>query len=65
MSLDLVKVAQDLRKEHSVEMESKLLIILKVKGVNVSLFQSGKTLVRGEQDEKLARTIAEQVVKYI
>lgn len=65
MSLDMAKVAQDLRKENLVEMESKILLILKVDGKNVSLFPSGKTLVRGEKDEKYARAIAEKVVKFI
>jgi TATA-box binding protein (TBP) (component of TFIID and TFIIIB) len=65
IELDLLKVAQDLKKENIVEMESKVLLILKIDGKNVSLFQSGKTLVRGEKDENSARAIAERVVKFI
>ena len=61
--LDLKKEAEALKKEHYIDVESKVLLILHVEGKTVSLFQSGKILVRGERDEKEARKVAEKVIK--
>jgi len=63
ISVDLEKAAQELTGVAAVELTSKVLIIMRVDGKTVSLFGSGKILVRGEKDEAKARLIAEKVVK--
>jgi len=63
--IDLTKAAGELRKEYYIEIETKVLLMIKVDGATVSLFPSGKILVRGEKEEAKAREIAEKVVKFI
>ena len=61
--IDLGKAAETLRKEFSIELESKLLIIIAIDAHRVSIFPSGKILVRGEREEDKARKLAEKILK--
>ena len=62
--LNLEKVVKVLKKnEVFVEMETPYLLMLKVGGKNVSLFKSGKIIVKSTNDKESARKIAEQLVK--
>jgi len=63
VQIDLEKAAEELEKAGSIEMRSKVLIIVRIEGKTVSLFPSGKLLVRGEREEDKAKTIAEKAVK--
>ena len=60
--LDMERVGKALEK-FNIEMSSKFLILLSIEGKTVSVFSSGKIMVRGEKDETEARKIAEKVVK--
>ena len=61
--INLEESVKELRKEFLVEVESKLLLIVRIADKNISIFPSGKILVRNEKIEQEARNIAERVVK--
>lgn len=61
--VDLDKASSELEKVGAVEVRSKILVISRIDDRTVSLFASGKILVRGEKDEDAARKIAEKAVK--
>jgi TATA-box binding protein (TBP) (component of TFIID and TFIIIB) len=63
IKIDLEKAAKSLREEFSVELESKLLIIVAIDAHRISIFPSGKILVRGEREEAKARKLAEKILK--
>ncbi|MCX6801282.1 MAG: hypothetical protein NTZ73_03780 [Candidatus Diapherotrites archaeon] len=64
VKIDLAAAGEALRKEFSIELESKLLLIVGIESHRVSIFPSGKILVRGEREEAKARKLAEKIVKY-
>lgn len=61
--LDLQKIAKKL-KEHNVlvEAETPYLIILVLGGKSVSLFQSGKIMVKSTKEQDIATEIAEKLL---
>ncbi len=62
--LDLSKIAEKLRqKEVLVDIETPYVLILKFKGKNISLFKSGKIIVKETPEEKEAQKIAEELMK--
>jgi TATA-box binding protein (TBP) (component of TFIID and TFIIIB) len=63
ININLDKACEELGSTCAVEVSSKVLAIFRVNDKTVSLFPSGKLLVRGEKDEDAARKIAEKVVK--
>jgi TATA-box binding protein (TBP) (component of TFIID and TFIIIB) len=67
IQLNLNEFANNTKFE--IQMQSKFLIILTINEKTVSIFHSGKIMVRGEKNEKLARAIAKKVLseftKYI
>lgn len=63
--IDLVKAGDALRKEFPIELESKLLLIVGVEEHRVSIFPSGKLLVRGEREEEKAKKTAEKILEKI
>ncbi|MEK6959488.1 MAG: hypothetical protein AABW59_05610 [archaeon] len=63
--LNLELVTDQLAATCESEVKSKVLLIVKCENRTVSIFPSGKILVRGEKDEKRAREIAEKVVSKI
>jgi len=66
IELNLSLTAQNLReKEIMVEMETPYLLLIKFKGKNISLFKSGKIMVKETHDEKEARDIAEELINKI
>ena len=65
-SLDLKKTAEKLKKENVfIEIETPYLIMLKHLGKNVSLFKSGKIIVKSVNEKNDARKIAESLIKKI
>jgi TATA-box binding protein (TBP) (component of TFIID and TFIIIB) len=60
--IDLAKASEELEKIASIDINSKVLLIIKIGDGTVSIFKNGKILVRGEKDETKARKIAEKVV---
>ena len=65
IKLKLGEIEENIEKEFVIEVKSKILLIIKVDDKTVSLFESGKLLVRGERDEDKAKEIAKQVVGLI
>jgi len=64
--LGLGKIAEVLReKEVMVEIETPFLLILKFKGKDISLFRSGKIIVKETSEEKEAKKTAEELIKKI
>lgn len=62
IKLDMEKVLKNL-DEFEIQMRSKFLILLSIDDKTVSIFHSGKIMVRGEKDEKIARKIAEKILE--
>ena len=60
--IDLNKASSELEKKFVIEINSKVLLIVKVEDTTVSIFKNGKLLVRGEKEETNARKIAEKIV---
>ena len=65
IKLKLSEIEENIEKEFVIEVKSKILLIIKVSDKTVSLFESGKILVRGEREEGKAKEIAKQIVKLI
>jgi len=63
LKVNLDKACAELGETCTIEVTSKVLAIVRIDGKTVSLFPSGKLLVRGEKEENAARKIAEKVVK--
>lgn len=62
--LNLEGTAQKLReKDVVVDIETPYVLILKFKGKNVSLFKSGKIIVKETPEEKTAKKIAEELME--
>ncbi len=64
--LDLKKIAEKLREQDIlVEAETPYLIILILEGKSISLFQSGKIMVKSTKEEKIASQIAKKLIEAI
>ena len=63
MKINLDRACKELDGTCAIEVSSKVLAIFRVSERTVSLFPSGKLLMRGEKEEEAARRIAEKVVK--
>ncbi|MFH1751823.1 MAG: hypothetical protein ABH821_02695 [archaeon] len=64
MQLDFDELALKFDKSTEIEVETPFLMMLKVGENKVSLFRSGKILVKGIKSESVARSIASKIVKY-
>ncbi len=64
MELDLRKIAEKLAKFAQIQAETPHVLIFTFKGVNVSLFKSGRILVK-EADEEKARSIVAELLRTI
>jgi len=63
LSLDLRKVAEVFRKHNvGVEVETDFLLMLQSDGHAVSLFKSGKIIVKNESEKDAARVVAEKIL---
>jgi len=61
--LDLEKVAKKLYKAGVfIELTAPFLLMLKLNGTNVSVFKGGKIVVKGINEEKKSRKIAEKLI---
>jgi TATA-box binding protein (TBP) (component of TFIID and TFIIIB) len=63
LKIDLAKAASELEGTFNLEVSTKVLLMVKMDHVTISLFPSGKMLVRGERDEEKAREIAQKALK--
>jgi TATA-box binding protein (TBP) (component of TFIID and TFIIIB) len=63
---DLEKLSQKLRKEGVyIEVDTPILMMLKAGERNLTLFRSGKIVVKETKDEKTARAAAQELVRKI
>lgn len=62
LTLNLQKASEELSSIAIVEIKTKVLLMLKLDYATISLFPSGKLLVRGERDEKKAKEIAKKIL---
>ncbi len=60
--IDLEKAANEISSIATIEIRSKILILAKLEDATISLFESGKLLIRNELDETKARKIAQKVL---
>ena len=62
--LNLEEVAKSLKEnEVFIELDTPYLLMLKISAKNVSLFKSGKIIVKETKDKKIARKIAETLIQ--
>ncbi len=64
IKLDMEKILKNL-DEFEIQMRSKFLILISIEDKTVSIFHSGKIMVRGEKNETNARKIAEKILEKI
>ena len=62
VNINLEGAAQEVTNVGSVEVRTKVLLMIKVDHCVVSLFPSGKLLVRGEREEEKAKQIAKKTL---
>lgn len=65
MKLDLEKVAEKLRSETLVEAETPFVLMIKYADAKISIFKSGKIIVRNVEDTRKAKKIAEKITELI
>ena len=62
MQIDSEKASEEISKIAQIEVKTKVLLMIKIDYCTISLFPSGKLLVRGEREEAKAKEIAKKVV---
>jgi len=62
MQINLEKASEEIASVAIVEVKTKVLLMIKIDFCTVSLFPSGKLLVRGEREEEKAKEIAKKVI---
>lgn len=60
INLEIAK--EELANTTKTEIASKVLLMIKLDHIIVSIFPSGKLLVRGEKEEEKAKQIAKKIV---
>ena len=65
IKLKLENLENIIEEKFIIEVKSRILLIIKVGDKTVSLFESGKLLVRGEREELAAKEIAKKIVALI
>jgi hypothetical protein len=62
IKIDLETASNEVTTVGTLEVKTKVLLMIKVDFCTVSLFPSGKLLVRGEREEENAKEIARKVI---
>ena len=62
ITINLEKAVEELKDTAVIEVKTKVLLMLKLNYATISLFPSGKLLVRGERDEEKARELAKKIL---
>jgi ribonuclease HIII len=65
LTINLEKASEELATIATIEVKTKILLMLKIDFATISLFPSGKLIVRGERDEAKAREIAKKILENI
>lgn len=61
VDINLEIASEEINSICEIEICSKVLLIGKIENRTISIFKNGKIVVRGEKDEKKARSIAEKI----
>jgi len=62
ITINLEKAVEEITSTATIEVKTKVLLMLKLDYATISLFPSGKLLVRGERDEEKARELAKKIL---
>jgi len=62
ITINLEKASEEISKIATIEVKTKVLLMIKLDFCTISLFPSGKLLVRGEREESKAKEIAKKVI---
>jgi TATA-box binding protein (TBP) (component of TFIID and TFIIIB) len=65
IDIDLDKAAEELNSIANIDVKTKVLLMMKLDNLTISLFPSGKLLVRGEREEEKAKKAAEKILKQL
>jgi molybdopterin-synthase adenylyltransferase len=65
LSLNLDELYQKINKQYPVRLKSQLALILEFQGLEVSLFNGGRMLIKGVKSEADALVIYRQILSYI
>ncbi len=60
--INLEKASEEIATVATIEVKTKVLLMIKLDFCTISLFPSGKLLVRGEREEEKAKEIAKKLV---
>jgi len=63
--LDLSSVAKRLSEDALIEAETPFVIMMKYSDAKISLFKSGKIIVKNITDQETAKKIAEKIIELI
>lgn len=62
ITINLEKACEEIKDTATIEVKTKVLLMLKLNYATISLFPSGKLLVRGERDEEKAKELARKIL---
>lgn len=62
VTLNLDKACDEINSIATIEVKTKVLLMIKLENATISLFPSGKLLVRGERDEEKAKELAKKIL---
>lgn len=65
VGINLEKASEEVSLIAAVEVKTKVLLMLKLDYATISLFPSGKLLIRGERDENKSKEIAKKILSTI
>jgi len=62
IKVNLEKACEEIKPPVIIEVKTKVLLMLKLDYATISLFPSGKLLVRGEREEEKAKELARRIL---
>ncbi len=65
VKINLEIAREELEKIAKTEIASKVLLMIKLENAVISIFPSGKILVRGEKEEEKAKLLAKKAIKVL
>lgn len=64
IELDLNNLSENLSAICNIEINSQVLLIVNMNGQTISIFKNGKIVIRGENNEDIARKKAEKICDF-
>ncbi len=62
ITVNLEKACEEIATIATIEIKTKVLLMLKLDYATISLFPSGKLLIRGEREETKAKELAKKIL---